>query len=206
MNLLVFGASGATGQLAIAQAHAAGHRVTAFVRDPASIAIEGVRAIAGDATDAAVVAAAMAGHDAVICALGVRNALRSGRLIERGLSAITPAMARTGVKRLIVMSALGVGATQVQAPWLPRMMYALLLREIFRDKEAGERIVCASTLDWTIVHPPLLTNGPMTASYRVGETLALSGFPSVSRADVAHFMVGTLTASDWVRKRVTIST
>jgi putative NADH-flavin reductase len=83
---------------------------------------------------------------------------------------------------------------------------ALLLRDIFCDKEAGERIVCASRLDWTIVHPPLLTNGPTTAGYRVGETLALTGFPTISRADVAHFMVGTLNSPEWVRKRVIVGT
>jgi uncharacterized protein YbjT (DUF2867 family) len=84
-------------------------------------------------------------------------------------------------------------------------MYALLLREIFGDKEAGERIVIASTLDWTIVHPPLLTNGAPTSSVRAGETLALSGFPAISRADVAHFMVGALASTEWVHKRVIVS-
>lgn len=205
MNLLVFGASGSTGHLVIDQARTAGHSVTAFVRNRASLAMEGVRVIVGDAMDPAAVAAVVPGHDAAICALGVRNALRSGNLIERSLGIITPAMERAGSKRLIVMSALGVGATRAQAPWLPRVLYALLLRDIFRDKEAGERIVCASRLDWTIVHPPLLTNGPMTANYRVGETLALAGFPTISRADVARFMIGTLTSREWVRKRVILS-
>jgi putative NADH-flavin reductase len=205
MNLLVFGASGATGRLVIAQARAADHAVTAFARDPASLTGEGVRVIAGDATDTAAVAVAMAGHDAVICTLGVRNALRSGHLIERALSAIVPAMDRAGARRLVVMSALGVGTTRAQAPWLPRLMYALLLRDIFGDKAAGERIVCASALDWTIVYPPLLTNGAQTASYRAGETLAMSGFPAIARADVAHFMVGALASPEWVRKRVIVS-
>lgn len=205
MNLLVFGASGATGRLVITQARAAGHVVTAFVRDAASLAGEDVQVIAGDATDAAAVVAAMPGHDAVISTLGVRNALRSGGLIWRAMSAIVPAMERAGARRLVVMSALGVGATRAQAPWLPRLMYALLLRDIFGDKAAGEQIVCASTLDWTIVHPPLLTDGPMTAGYRVGETLALAGFPKISRADVAHFMVGALDAPAWVRRRVIVS-
>jgi len=76
MNLLVFGASGATGKMVIAQARAAGHLVTAFVRNPASLAMEGLRVIVGDGTDSAAVAAAIPGHDAVICALGVRNTSR----------------------------------------------------------------------------------------------------------------------------------
>lgn len=205
MRVLVFGANGPTGRHVVTMARAAGHEVTAFVRDAASAAIEGARVVGGDATDGGAVAAAISGHDAVITTLGVRGPGRPGQLMERSLAGIVPAMERCGAQRLIVMSALGVGTTRAQAPWLPRLMYRLLLGAIFRDKEAGERIVEASTLDWTIVHPPLLTNGPLTARYQAAETLALSGFPRVGRADVAHFMVRALVAREWVRKRVIVA-
>lgn len=205
MNLLVFGASGPTGRLVLDQARAAGHALTAFARDPARVPAAGVRVAVGDATDPAAVAAAMPGHDAVLCTLGVRNTARSGRLMERSLSAIAAAMERTGTRRLVVLSALGVGATRAQAPWLPRLMYALLLREIFADKEAGELVVCAGPLDWTIVYPPLLTDGPPSADYRAGERLALAGFPRISRASVAHFMLAALGSARWVRRRVIVS-
>ena len=203
MKLLVFGAAGATGRLAVRSALAAGHEVTAFVRGADSV--EGARTVRGDATDPASVAGAMAGQEAVISTLGVRNAFRSGGIIERSAAVIVPAMERAGARRLVVMSALGVGRTREQAPWLPRLMYRVLLGDIFADKAAGERIVEASRLDWTIVYPPLLTDLPATGAYRAAEQLDLSGMPRVSRADVADFMVRALGPSQWSRKRVIVS-
>ena len=151
------------------------------------------------------VGAAVAGQDAVISALGLRKAFKSGGLVERSFSVIVPAMERSGARRLVVMSALGVGSTREQAPWLPRLMYRALLTDIFADKAAGERIVEGSALDWTIVYPPLLTDGPATGHYRSGEVLELHGMPKISRADVAGFMVGALDSRRWSRKRVVVS-
>ena len=205
MKVLVFGATGATGRHTVAQAIGAGHQVTAFARDP-SASIGGARMVYGDATDPAAVAAALEGQQAVVSTIGLRNTLRSGGLIERSFRAIVPAMEQAGVRRLVLMSALGVGETRSQAPWLPQFLYRVLLDEIFGDKASGERIVQSSTLDWTIVYPPLLTNGPLTKTYRVGETLALSGMPKIARADVAHFMVLALAAHHWIGKRVIVST
>ena len=194
MKVLVLGASGNTGRLVVQQARAAGHDVTAFIR-----------ATHGDATDAAAVQAAVAGHDAVVSTLGVGNALRSGSLIAKSFAVLVPAMERAGAHRLVVISALGVGSTRAQAPLFPRILYRLLLEEIFADKAAGERIVEASGLDWTIVHPPLLTAGPATAAYRTGEELDLTGMPKISRADVAHFIVGALASRQWNRKHAIVS-
>ena len=118
---------------------------------------------------------------------------------------LVPAMERARVRRLVVMSALGVGGTRSSAPALPRFMYTLLLRAIFADKAAGEAIVTASGLDWTIVYPPLLTNGPVTGRYVAHEAPKLSGFPKISRADVAHFMVRSLAPGEWNRKRVVVT-
>jgi putative NADH-flavin reductase len=204
MKVLVLGATGPSGRLTVARARECGHEVTAFARDR-SAAIEGARMVHGDATDPDAVGAAVAGQDAVVSALGLRKAFKSGGLIERSFSVIVPAMERTGARRLVVMSALGVGATREQAPWLPRLMCRVLLTDIFADKAAGERIVEASALDWTIVYPPLLTDGPATGRYRSGEALELRGMPKVSRADVAHFMVAALDSRQWSRKRVIVS-
>lgn len=205
MRVLVFGANGATGRLVVDEALAAGHRVSAFVRAVRAPFPHDVRVIVGDATDMASVRAAMPGHDAAICALGVRKALRSGRLIERSLFEIVAAMELADTNRLVVMSALGVGATVTQAPPVPRFLYRALLGDIFADKARGERTVEASVLDWTIVHPPLLTDGPLTGAYRAGETLELTGFPKISRADVAHFLVEALGSRAWSGKHVVVT-
>ena len=204
MKVLVLGAAGPTGTLFVQQARAAGHEITAFVRREGPAGLEGARIVSGDATDAQALERALPGQDAVVSTLGVRT-LSPHALQERAMRVLVPAMERAGVRRLIVMSALGVGSTRSSAPALPRLMYTLLLRSIFADKAAGEAIVTASGLDWTIVYPPLLTNGPVTGRYVADQAPRLSGFPKISRADVAHFMVRSLAPGEWSRKRVVVT-
>jgi putative NADH-flavin reductase len=81
----------------------------------------------------------------------------------------------------------------------------LLLRDIYADKEVGEKHILRSDVDWTIVYPVTLTNGPRTGHYRVGEHLELRGFPRVSRADVAHFLISQMSDTKYLRKGVLIS-
>jgi len=208
MKLVVFGASGGTGQEIIGQALDQGHEVTAFVRDPAKLAIKDnkLRIVEGDVMkDQSTIAGAIAGRDAIICALGVANSLKSAGLIAGSLAAIVPAAKQQGVQRLILISAFGVGDSFRNAPLVPRLMYRLLLGDIYRDKKAGEDIVKASGLDWTIIHPVMLTTGPRTGTYRSGESLSLHGIPKVSRANVAHFVLAQLTDKTFLRKTAAIS-
>jgi putative NADH-flavin reductase len=208
MKLVVFGASGGTGQEIIGQALDQGHEVTAFVRDPAKLAIKHakLRSIEGDALkDQSAIANAIAERDAIISSLGVANSLKSSGLIAGSLAAIVPAAEKLDVRRLILISALGVGDSFRNAPLVPRLMYRLLLGDIYRDKKAGEDIVKASGLNWTIIHPVMLTTGPKTGTYRSGERLDLHGIPKVSRADVAHFALAQLMDKAFLRKTVVIS-
>ena len=103
------------------------------------------------------------------------------------------------------MSSLGVGATLRDVPLIPRLMYRLLLMDLFADKKAAEDQVRASTLEWTFVYPVQLTDGPRTGRYRVGERLQLRGVPKVSRADVADFILKELAQPSYVRKTAVIS-
>lgn len=195
MNVLVFGATGGTGRQVVEQARAAGHAVTAFTR-----------AAHGDVTaDRDAVARALRGQDAVISALGRGNSFRSHQLMSRSMDVILPAMERQGVRRLIVVSALGVGDTYEQAPFMPKIFFHLFLRHIYADKEIADDFVQRSSLDWTIVCPSKLTDGPRTGQYRAGERLALRGMPKISRADVADFVVRQLGDQTWLRKTVVVS-
>ena len=208
MRLLVFGATGATGQQVLAQALQRQHEVTAFVRNPGKISLANnrLRIIHGSVSDDAyAVAEAVRGHDAVICSLGRRNSFRSDNLIARSMRTIVPAMENHRVKRLIHVSAFGVGDSIRDAPLLPRIMYRLLLTDIFADKKAAEDDLRQSSLDWTIVYPVLLTGGPRTGAYRVGEHLALHGMPKIARADVADFVLSQLTDATYRRKVAVIS-
>jgi putative NADH-flavin reductase len=208
MNILVFGASGLTGQQIVKQALSRGHLVTAFVRRPDGLVIadQRLRTVIGDTTqDKSKVAQAMHGQELVISALGRRNSFRSDGLISRSLEAIVPSMEQAGVRRLILVSAFGVGASHRDAPLVPRIMYRLLLKDIFADKRSAEEKLTRTGLDWTIVYPVLLTNGPLTGRYRVAERLDLHGMPKISRADVAHFILTEAETPAFVHKAAAIS-
>ena len=205
MKLLVFGASGPTGSHLVSQALEQGHEVTALVRNPASLEARKIRVIGGDAQDPAAVAEAVRGQDAVLSALGRRRTFTSANLMAHSMRAIVPAMERERVRRLILMSSFGVGDSMRDAPLLPRLFFRTLLRDIFADKLAGEAIVRRSSLEWTIVYPVLLTDGPRTGDYRFGERLELSGFPKISRADVADFMLKELYDAQYLKRVAVVS-
>jgi putative NADH-flavin reductase len=205
LKVLVFGATGPTGRELVAQALEQQHEVTVFARRPRGFPA-GVREVQGDAMrEPQAIEESLQGREAVLCALGTGKVLFPNRLMERSLGNIVPAMERAGVGRLILMSAFGVGDTARDAPLVPRVLYATMLAGVFADKARGEERVRAGTLDWTIVYPTVLTDGPRTGTYRAGERLALEGLPTISRADVAHFMLAQLTSGAYIRKGVAIS-
>jgi uncharacterized protein YbjT (DUF2867 family) len=207
-RVLVLGATGGTGRHVVQQALEAGFEVAVLVRDPAKLspAPPRVRVHIGDVLrDAAVLATAVANQDAVISTLGVGQSFKSGGLIGRSAPGLVAAMQVHGVRRLVFTSAFGVGATYRDTPLLPRVFIATLLRDVYADKQAGEAVIQASSLDWTIVYPVGLTDGARTGAYRVGERLALSGFPRIARADVAELLVRQVADRSHVRKGVLIA-
>jgi putative NADH-flavin reductase len=208
LRILVFGATGPTGRELVSQALEQGHDVTAFARRPDAVPAQKgkLRVAQGDAMrEPDAIAEAVQGQDAVLSALGTGKVLFPNRLQERSLGNIVPAMERAGVRRLVVMSAFGVGDMMRDASLVQRLMYATLLSAVFADKARGEASVRASALDWTIVYPTVLTSGPRTGRYRAGERLEMQGLPAISRADVAHFMLGQLTDAPYLRRGVAIS-
>jgi putative NADH-flavin reductase len=208
LKILVFGATGPTGRQVVTQALSRGHSVTAFVRNPQALSIDDkrLRVVTGDTTrDEPNVAEAVRGQDVVVSALGRRTTFKSDHLIERSMRTIVPSMERAGVRRLVLVSACGVGESHRDAPLIPRIMYRLLLGDIFADKKAAEDYVRSSNLDWTFVYPVMLTDGPLTGKYRAGERLEMHGMPKVSRADVAHFSLTEAEKGDFIRKVAVIS-
>ena len=207
-KILVLGATGGTGRQIVSQAVHQGHEVSALVRRPeqATSLAEGVRALVGDVVeDPETLAEAIRDKEVVISALGAGKALRSGGLIARSVPSIVRAMERQGVRRLILTSAYGVGQTWRDVPILPRMVMRLLLQDLYSDKKRGEEALQRSELDWTVVYPVTLTNGSKTGRYRVGERLRLRGFPTISRADVADFILTQVEDRSYQGKGVLIS-
>lgn len=206
MRILILGATGPTGRLLVEQALADGHDVTALARNPKRLSITHPRlaVVTGDATDSRSLENAMRGQDAVLCALGAGNSLRSD-IASRAVAALIPAMRSQGLKRIILLSSFGVGDSYRQASLVQRLAYRTMLRNIFADKAKADAMLRDSALDWTLVYPTLLTNGPRTGACRAGERLAMKGMAKISRADVAGFMLSQLSSGEWLRRTAVIS-
>lgn len=208
MRILVLGATGLTGTQVVRRALGAGHEVTALVRDPARLEVSGaaLRVAVGEVTrDVAAVTAAAEGCDAAISALGSGRSLKSvlaPAVMAEAMPVIVRALDGAGVTRLVFLSSLGVGDTWARTPAPLKAMYRPALSRVFADKAAGERVLRASDLDWTLVCPPLLSNGRYTGRYAAGTDLELSGAPRISRADVADFMVAQAGSDAFSRSTV----
>ena len=203
MRLLVFGASGQTGRELVRQALERGHVVTAFVRRadalPASDA--SLRIIRGNVADWSTVTAAVPGHDAVVSTLGVGKPLEHDADVIAGVQHIVRAMQEQGVRRLLYLSFIGVRESRASVGFVLRYIAPVPLRHEIADHEAKEALVRESRLDWTIVRPPKLTNGPRTGGYRSGSRITTwKPLPQLSRADVADFMLKELAAPQYVRE------
>lgn len=203
MRVLVFGASGRTGRELVTQALGQGHRVTAFVRDPAKLISRSpdLALIPGDVVDLAAVHQAVRGQDAVISALGASTPFRRDPRLVDGVRNIVSTMEQMGVRRLVYVSYLGVHDGRSQLSLLGRYLVAPLARAVVADHEAKEALIRQSGLEWVIVRPPLLTNGPRTGEYRSGQNIeAKSLISRISRADVADFMLRQLCDDTYVRR------
>lgn len=199
MKLLILGATGPTGRHLVSQALEAGHDVAALVRGDNAPA--GVEILRGDARDSATIAAAVRGRDAVLSALGVGKSFKAIGIMTRAAENLVAAR----VNRLLLVSAFGVGESYADARLLQKIFFKTVLRGIYADKKAADEIIRNSGGEWTIVLPTGLTNGPRTGKYRVGEHIEVPMIATISRADVADFMIGELVERKWIRKTVEIS-
>jgi uncharacterized protein YbjT (DUF2867 family) len=207
MKMLVVGASGGTGALAARLALDRGHAVTAFARHPEALVLDHpqLTRFTGDFHDRASVEAAVAGHEAVIvtAAAGQLRAYKQNpNYFSQGTGHVIDAMKAQGVRRLVILSAFGVGESRGLASFLmEKLVISLVLRRPFEDHERQEQMVKASGLEWVIARPTRLTGGPARGRYV--KTATLEKVPlSISRADVAAFLVEAAETESWVGKAV----
>jgi putative NADH-flavin reductase len=215
MRLSIFGPTGGTGRRLVERAIAEGHDVTAFARNPSKVTArhERLRTVVGDAFDPESVLEAVAGNEAVICVLGSRtpsNPLHPRRpgdphgVTSVGSQNIVAAMMEHGLRRFVCQTAWGVGESRqnpgIAGAFFMNVLVPPLLRDEYADKEAQEKLVAESDLDWIIVRPMILTNGPWTNDYRADVDLKPGRRPYISRADVADFLLKQLTDDTFVRK------
>ena len=199
MKTLVLGATGMTGQHAVRILLERGDEVTAFARTPSAVPErEHLRVVQGEARDAASLARAVEGQDAVLSVFGPRS-LKKDDLQETFMRNVVDAMTKAGVKRLVNLSAWGAGDSYAGSGLIVKIIRATVLRHMFDDKERGEVILLASGLDFVNVRPGRLTNG----AARGGVKASLTGNgvkPVLAREDLAAFMVDQRKSDQWVRK------
>jgi len=204
-KLLVIGATGPTGKEIVAQARARGYRVAAFAHateDDDAAQTADVTHIVGDVLDAPAVARAMDGVDAVLSALGSKPSLfHEVTMLSQGTQNIVAAMQTGGVKRLIAITGIGAGDSKGHGGFVyDKIVGPAMLGQVYKDKDRQEDVIRASDLDWTIVRPAQLTDGPARHAYQVLTDLTDVTAHKIARADVAAFMLDELERGTYIRQ------
>lgn len=207
-KILVIGATGGTGQKIVNEALAQGHDVTAFVRSAeGGLKLTGATIIVGDVLDEFALRKAMKNQDAVISALGTPvSPFRKVTLLSAATHAIVNAMHAEQVSRLVCITGIGAGDSIGHGGFLfDNLIYPLLLRNVYADKNRQEAIIKNSGLNWTVARPTILNDKPAQNSVRV--LTDLSGFHggTVSREDVAMFVLDQIRTEDWKHKTPVVS-
>lgn len=202
-RILIIGATGRTGRQLVTQALDRGYAVTAFARDPSSLEVRHPRlTIAqGNVLDAASVQAVMAGHHAVVSALGHKRYFSLSRIHAEGTRHILEAMRHHGVRRFVCLTSLGLGdsAGRLGMPY-SLFVIPLLLPIYFWDKACQERLIARSDVDWVIVRPGSLNNGVKRERVNTGAKVGSYLWTvRVSRANVADFVLNQLTSDTYLR-------
>lgn len=215
MKTLVIGANGATGRAVTAELLTQGHEVSAFVRRPGAMGELGdrVRLIVGDVMTPDDVDRAVAGHDAVVVVLGIKeNPLRvrfrgaaatASNVRSAGTRNVVAAMRRHGVPRLVVQSTHGAGETRRKLSWFWKLMFWLILKPQLVDTNLQETIVRDSDLDWVLVRPVSLKDTPPgdVLVSTSGDTRSMD----VPRRSVARVLVDALTGRRQLGQALSVS-
>lgn len=202
-KILVLGATGGTGRRIVGQALARGYDVAALVRSrDAARHLGGARLIVGDARDEAILRQALHGRDSVISALGTpASPRREVTLLSTATRALVSAMKAERVGRLIAITGLGAGDSAGHGGFLfDKLIFPLLLRKVYADKNRQEALIRDSGLDWVLVRPTVLNDKPARGAVRAITELAGFHGGRIARADVATFVLDQVTSNAWLRR------
>lgn len=204
MRVAVLGASGRTGRRVVELALAAGHGVTALVRDPARLPLDDarLRVVAGDVLAADGAARAVRGSDAVISALGVPDAAAPGTVLSDGMRRVVRAMRALGVGRILAVGSAGIlddedGGLRRDRPDFPAEYQA-----VTREHEGTWRALREGGVGWTLVCPPDLTTSAPTGRARARRDRLPHGGCTLAVGDLADFLVANLDGDAWTGARV----
>ncbi len=202
-KILVLGATGPTGRHIVTQAIERGYDVTALARSPEKAAnLQGVKLVVGDARDETILRRALDGRDGVISALGTpASPFKEVTFLSTATRSLIAAMKAEQVSRLVAITGIGAGDSIGHGGFLfDNVIFPLLLRKVYADKNRQEAIIKDSGLDWTIVRPSILNNKPGRGTTKALTDLNDYHGGGIARADVAKFVLDQVTSDTWLRK------
>lgn len=211
MNIAIIGATSGTGTAFVDQALNKGHRIRALARRPDSLGAYGSRIEVrpADVRDPESLAAALSEDIEVLVACfgasGLLEARKVRDLYSQGTSHVLSACKRRGIRRIVSVSSSGVEPQPNDAWFFRAVLKPLFLERMYQDMRRMEALLRRSDLGFTLVRPPYLTNGPLTGRYRVQRDRGFDDDKSLSRADLAHFLLRACEEPGWERATVTIS-
>jgi len=202
-KILVLGATGGTGRLIVSQALARGYQVTALVRSPEKGSeLKGAKLIVADVRDEKALREALKGQDAVVSALGTpAGPFREVTLLSTATRALVNVMKAEHVSRLVCITGIGAGDSAGHGGLLfDNVIFPLLLTKVYADKNRQEAIIRNSGLDWILVRPSVLNDKPSRGPVRALTDLSDFHGGTISREDVATFVLDQLHTDAWLHR------
>lgn len=209
MKIVVFGASGKTGSLIVEQALDAGHEVVAYIRKAGSVKFQhpNLKICIGNLSENLRIKDAITGADACISALGGKSLTQHSSEFIAGIHHIVSTMEEVGVNRFIYLSSMGAGESRADMCACARLVLAdFMLRIPLADHTTNETRIAKSSLQWTVVRPGSLSNGPIDKNIKaICKKVSLLTNTSISRASVAAFMLKQLKEKKYINKAVCLT-
>ena len=207
MKIAILGGTRGIGRELVRRAAESGHQVTVLARDPSRFdaAAQGLRVVKGDACDREAVAKLVADQDAICSCLGVPPSRKRVGVFSESTSHILNQIPNDHGPRILAITGVGAGDSRGHGGFFnDKIIFPLLLKQTYEDKNRQEQLLRDSKVNWTIIRPGALTNGPRAGKYQILEDLTGVTLGKISRADVADFMVSELEQPKYERRVVNL--
>lgn len=208
-NIVVLGANGGIGRQVVEMALKQGHHVTAILRNPANLIFThpNLTVVKGDIMKPETIESCLQNKDAVISAIG-KSSLKKTTLYSQGNKNLLHVLTNAGTTRVFFISASGLEVNPAHSYFMrlaAKFGLQKLLKNMYADLERMEKIIKESCQNWTIMRPPRLTNAPFTGIYRSAVNGFLKAGFSISRADLAHYMISNITNEAIYKKTIEVA-